>query len=164
MSEHQTHTKFLRQCLLYDDSSERRQLEARLIRVQCDLRCVQRAAWLMALLTMLAVAGFGYGAVLVEGFPYTTQQSIINIMCALGVGSLISLLTFACLGIVYRWKLDQQREKCRAHVTRLLESRLGKPVVAHCQDHRAGGENGGSVRVASEAGGSPGNIESAAQG
>jgi hypothetical protein len=118
----------------------------------------------MALLTMLAVTGLGYGAVLVEDFPYTTQQSIINIIGALGVGSLICLLAFAGLGIIYRWKLDQQREECRERVTRLLESRLGKPVVPHFQDHRAGGGNGGPVRVAGEAGGSPGKIESAAQG
>jgi hypothetical protein len=163
MSEHQIHTRFLWQCLLYDDSSERHQLEARIIRVQRDLCCVQRAAWLMALLTMLAVTCFGYGAVLVEDFPYTTQQSIINIIGALGVGSLISLLAFASLGIVYRWKLDQQREECRERVTRLLESRLGKPVVTNFQDHLAGGENGGHFRVASEAGGSPGKIESAIQ-
>jgi hypothetical protein len=167
MSEHEKHTEFLKQCIHYDESAGRQKLVAEIARIQCDMRCVQRAVWLMALLTALAVAALGYGADLVENFPYHAQQSIINLICGLGVGSLISFTAFVGLGMIYRWKLDQRREECRRMVTRLLESRLGKPVTVSARDtrnNRVGEGDGRIVRVVNEANGSPVNIESAAQG
>lgn len=130
MSEHQRETAFLRQCILYDDSAARHGLEERITRVQRDERCLRRAMWLMGLLAALAVAGLGYGVVFVENVLYNTSQLIITIICAVGVGSLFCLLVFVGLGIAYRNNLDQRREECRQLVTRLLESRLGKPVAA----------------------------------
>ena len=105
--------------------------------------------------------------ILVDNFPYNLPQFVINIICGLGMGSLISLLAFMGLGLVYRIKLDQRREECRQLVARLLESRLGKPVTTPLQnirDKRAGNGNGGAVRVANEGNGSLVNIESAAGG
>ncbi|MGA9453585.1 MAG: hypothetical protein WBW41_19835 [Verrucomicrobiia bacterium] len=134
MSEHEKHTEFLRQCILYDESARRQELVKGISQIQRDARCVRRAAWLMAMLTALAAACFGYGAVLVENFPDNTQHFIINIIFGLGLGSLISLLAFVGLGMVYRKKLDQQREECRQRVTRLLETRLGKPVTTPLRD------------------------------
>jgi hypothetical protein len=164
MSEHQRHTEFLRRCILYDESARRHELVEGIARIQCDARCVRRAAWLMAILTALTVAGFGYGTVLVDNFPYNAPQFIVNLIYALGLGSLISLLAFAGLGMVYRRQLDQRREECRQRVARLLESRLGRPVATPSGDNRAGGEDGGSVRVAGEVNGSLAKIESVAQG
>ncbi len=150
MSEHQKHTEFLRQCIRYDESARRHELVEGIARIQCDARCVRRAAWLMAIITALVVAGLGYGTILVENFPYSTPQFIINLICALGLGSLISLLAFAGLGMLYRWKLDQRREECRQMVAKLLESRLGKPVITPSGDNRAGEGEGRTVRVAGE--------------
>ncbi len=164
MSEHQKHTEFLRQCILYDESARRQELVEEIARIQCDARCVRRAAWLMAMLTVLAVTGLGYGTVLVDNFPYNMPQSIVNLICALGLGSLISLLAFAGLGMVYRKKLDRRREECRQLVARLLESRLGKPVTTPSGDNRAGGGDGRTVRVASEVNGFLAKIESVTQG
>ena len=130
MSDHQKHTEFLRQCIRYDESTEQQELMEEIIRIQRDARCVRRAVWLMAILAALAVAGLGYGTVLVDNFPYNVPQFVVNLVYALGLGSLISLLAFAGLGMVYRWKLDRRREECRQRVARLLESRLGKPVTA----------------------------------
>ena len=48
MSEHEKDLAFLRQCIFYDDTDERRKLEERIAQVKRDERCVQRAAWLMA--------------------------------------------------------------------------------------------------------------------
>jgi hypothetical protein len=129
MSEHQKHTEFLRHCLRYGESDEHQALDKRIIQIQRDGRCVQRAVWLMAILTALAVAGLGYPAILVENFPDDAPQSIINLICALGLASLICLLGFAGLGMVYRNKLNQRREESRQLVTKLLASRLGKPVA-----------------------------------
>ena len=86
MSEHQKHTEFLRHCLRYGESAEHQALEKKITQIQRDERCVQRAVWLMAILTALAVAGLGYPAILVENFPYTAPQFIVNLVCALGAG------------------------------------------------------------------------------
>ena len=167
MSDHEKHTEFLRQCILYDESARRQELHEGITQIQRDARCVRRATWLMAMLIALVVAGLGYEVILVDNFPYNLPQLIINLVCALGIGSLISLLAFMGLGMVYRTKLDQQREECRQLVARLLESRLGKPVTTSLRDlrdNRNGEGDGWTVRVANEVNGSPVKIESAAHG
>ena len=164
MSEHQKHTEFLRECIRYDESTRRHELVEEIARIQRDARCVGRAVWFMAILSALAVAALGYGTVLVDHFPYNAPQYIVNFVCALVLGSLISLVAFVGLGMVYRWKLDQRREECRQLVARLLESRLGKPVTASSGDNRAYGVDGMTVRVAGAANGSLAKIEPVAQG
>ncbi len=151
MSEHQKHTEFLRHCLRYGESAEHQALEEKIIQIQRDERCVHRAMWLMAILTALAVAGLGYPAILVESFPYNVPQLTLTLVCALGLASLICLLGFAGLGMIYRRKLDQRREESRQLVTKLLASRLGKPVATplrDLRDNRAGDGDGKTVRVA----------------
>jgi hypothetical protein len=151
MSEHEKHTEFLRHCLRYGESTEHQALEEKITQIQRDVRCVQRAAWLMAILTALTVAILGYPAILEENFPYNAPQFIVNLICALGLASPICLLVFMGLGMVYRRKLDQRREESRQLVTRLLASRLGKPVASPLrdrQDNCAGEGNDKTVRVA----------------
>jgi hypothetical protein len=126
MSEHQKHTEFLRQCILYEESDERQELEKEITQVQREARCVRRAVWLMAILVALVLACLGYGTLFVNNFPDDAPQFLVNLICALGLGSLISLLAFVGLGVVYRMKLNQRREECRQRVARLLKSRLGK--------------------------------------
>ena len=153
MSEHQKHTEFLRHCLRYGESAEHQTLEEKITQIQRDERCVQRAVWLMAVLTALAVAGLGYPVILVENFPYNVPQFILNLACALGLASMICLLVFLGLGMVYRRKLDQRREESRQLVTKLLASRLGKPVATPSRDrrdNRAGEGDGQTVRAANE--------------
>jgi hypothetical protein len=79
----------------------------------------------MAIVTALVVAGLGYGTILEDNFPYNMPQFMINLFFGLGLGSLVCLLVFMSLGMIYRMKLDHRREECRQIVTRLLESRLG---------------------------------------
>ncbi len=110
----------------------------------------------MAILTALALAGLGYGVILVDRFPYNLSQFTSNLVCSFLLGSLISILGFIGLEIVYRNKLNQQREEFRQLVTKLLESRLGKPVSAPLQDNRVGEDR--TVRVANEVSDSPGKI------
>ena len=164
-NEHQRETAFLRQCILYDESPERGVLESKISQLQRDEGCVRRAGWLMTWLTGLAVAGLGYSAVFLEDFPQRMSvfgtRLIVKSCCALGFGSLICLLVFAVLGMVYRKKLDRRREECRRLVTRLLESRLGKPVTAprqHVRDDRNGEGTGSTIRMVQKANGSPGEI------
>jgi hypothetical protein len=134
MSEYQRETEFLRQCILYDESAVRLELEAEVIHNLRNLRCVQRAAWLMAALTALAVVFLYYPAILLDNFPDSAPKFMVNLVCALGLGSFISLLVFVGLGMVYRKRLDLRREQCRQMVTRLLESRLGKTVTLPLRD------------------------------
>jgi hypothetical protein len=156
MSDHEKHTEFLKRCIHYDESARRQELMEEIIRIQRDAHCVRRAVWLMAILAALAVFGFGYGMILGQNFPYNAPQFIVNLICALGLGSLISLLTFAGLGMVYRRKLDQHREECRQRVAKLLESRLGKPVTTPLRDNRAAEEEGCRIRELVET--APGNL------
>jgi hypothetical protein len=164
MSDHQKHTEFLRECIRYDGSARRQELLNEIVRIQGDARCVWHAAWLMAMLAVLAVAALGYGTILVANFPYNAPQSVVDLIYAVGLGSLISLLVFAGLGMAYRSKLDRRREECRQIVTRLLESRLGSTVISPARDHRAGGGDGGTDRVVGDADDFLAKIEPAAQG
>jgi len=167
MSEHQTQTEFLKHCLRYDESVACQKLEQEIGQIQRDECCVWHAVWLMAILTALAAAGFVYPAILLKNFPYSAPHFIMNLIFALGVGSLISLLAFVGLGVVYRIRLDQRREKCRQLIARFLESRLGKPVTTplrNMRDHHVGEEDERTVRVANKTKDSPVKIESAAKG
>lgn len=129
MSEHQRETAFLRHCISYDESLERQKLDEGLTQIQRDERCIRRAVWLMAVLAALAMVGLGYAAVLIENFPQGLSQPVAKIISALGLASMVCLVVFVGLRMVYRMKLDQRREECRQLVTKLLESRLGKPVA-----------------------------------
>src|SRR5205814_4644371 len=75
--------------------------------------------------------GLCYCAIFLSDFPQNMMQFgtrfMVKAFFALGLGSLISLLAFLILAMVYRKELEQRREECRRLVAKLLESRLGKP-------------------------------------
>jgi hypothetical protein len=149
-------TEFLQQCMLYNESIGRQELEE-MTQIQRNARCVQRATWLMAVLTALVVAGLYYPGFLLENLLDTAPQFIVNIICALGVGSLVSLLAFAGLGMVYRKKLDKRRRQCFQMVARLLESPPGQSVtmpLRDAPDRSAGDRNDETGQDAAEAKGS----------
>jgi hypothetical protein len=167
MAEFQTETECLDQHRLHDESAGRQELEKEIAQIQRNARCVQRATGLMVVLTTLAVAGLGYPAILLENFPYNAPPFIMHLIYALGVGSLISLLAFAGLGMVYRKKLDRLEEACRRMITRLFESSLGQPgatLLHSMPDSSAGDRDDGTTQVAAAANGSPLNMDSTAAG
>lgn len=130
-SEHERETAFLRRCIRYDASAGGRLLDERIAQVQRDESCLRRASRLVALVGLLALAGLGYAAVLLDDFPSRlsvfTTGLFVKILFTLTIGSLISLLAFTGLGLVYRRELNLRREECRGLVTKLLESHLGEP-------------------------------------
>ncbi|HZQ47524.1 MAG TPA: hypothetical protein VFC07_10960 [Verrucomicrobiae bacterium] len=126
MSEYQRHTDFLRRCVLYDKSARHLELIEGITRIQCNAHCVRRAVWLIMMLTALTLVALGYAAIMTGNFPDGMPQSIINIICGLGIGWLISLSAFMMLLLHYRLQLNERREECRELVVRLLESHLGK--------------------------------------
>jgi hypothetical protein len=130
MSEHQKDTAFLTQVISYDDTDERRNLAEHIARLQRDERCVRSAVWLMLLVTALALAGIGYGAVF-RLHPMNLEQfmtqSGIKILSALALGSLICVVTFLGLGVSYRNELAKRRDECRRLAAKFLERRFGIP-------------------------------------
>ena len=160
MSEHQRETAFLRHCISYDESPERSKLDERVIQLQRNERCMRRAVWSMAVSAALAMAGLGYSSVFLDEFPHRMSQFVSHFAVkgffALGVGSLVSLLAFAGLWAAFRRELDQRREECRQLITKLIVSRLSKPVGKPLRDVRYNGDgagNGRAVRVLHQANG-----------
>ncbi len=131
-SEHERETAFLRRCIRYDLSATGSQLDERICQVQRDERCLRRAAWLMAVVAMLAIAGLGYGAVLLDDFPLHmsafTSDYVIKGFCAMGIGSLLCLVVFSCVALIYRRELNHRREECRRRVTKFMDTLVGEPA------------------------------------
>jgi len=138
MSEHQKETAFLRRLISFDHSDERHKLDEGIIQAQRDGQCVRRAAALMALFTALGAVGVGYGAVLQENFPYGKSRFVLDLLCGLGLASLICLLSFGALMLAYRRKLNSLREEGRRLVITNLEARLGQPLVMVSETTRLG--------------------------
>ena len=149
MSDQPRETAFLKPSIGFDDFDERGKLEERIAQVQRDERCVQRAAFLMALLAALCAAGLGYGVVLQKDFPRGESQFVINLICEIGLASLICLVAFAGLLMSYQKKLIRLQEECRRLVTKLLEFHLGKPPVTPSRDSHSGASRQRAVEVTS---------------
>ena len=158
-SEHQRETAFLRHCIRYDESPGRRALDDRITQIQRDERCVRRAMWLMALLAALALAGLCYAAIFLDDYPQRTSQFvtrfIVQVFGAVGLASTICVVAFLGLRMIYRLRLDRRREECRQLVTKLLESRLGKPITTPWRESPMGDGNRETVQVAAGRNGSP---------
>ncbi len=167
-NEHQKETAFLRHCIRYDESPGRRALDDRITQIQRNERSVRRAMWLMALLAALAVAGLGYALIFLDDYPQRTSQFVtrfvVQVFGALGLASMICVVAFVGLRMIYRTKLDRRREECRQLVTRLLESRLGKPVTTPWRESPVGDGNRESVPVAAGGNGSPDKMEPTTRG
>jgi hypothetical protein len=114
--------------MLYDSTDERHKLEEQVAGAERTERCFRRAVFLMAVVAGVAVAGIGYSAILLQDFPLNKAHLILRIFCALGLASLVSLLTFVAFWRVARGTLNEQRDRCRRLVTRIVESRLGRPA------------------------------------
>jgi hypothetical protein len=124
-NDHQKHTEFLKECLRYDENTRCQELAQEMTRIQRDECCVQRATWLMAVLTTLALALLVYPAILLGDFPYSVPRFMMHVVSILGLASFISLLTFLVLGVLHRQKLNRLREESRRRVAKLLETRMG---------------------------------------
>src|SRR6185503_6114310 len=129
LSGHKREMSFLRHLMHYDDTGERQELEGKIIQAQSKEGSARRAVWLMAVLVAMAVVGLGYSAILLEDFPQNKTQLLMRIFYALGLASLVSLLAFAGFWLVCLGELNEQRERCRRFVTRIVESRFGKPAA-----------------------------------
>ena len=127
MSEHEKDIAFLRRCIIHDDSAERHKLEESITHLQSKERSLRRAIWAMTLFIGLALAGLCYSLVFMPDLPQTTSQFMTQFIskafCVLGLGSVMCLIVFLCLGMVYRKQLDQRCDECRRLAVKVLEAR-----------------------------------------
>ena len=165
MNHRERQTEFLRQCLLYDERSERHQLEEKLRQIQQNERCVRRAVWLMVLLAALAFAGLAYSAIFLEDFPGNIDgfmdQFITRLLSGLGLGAVICIPVFVGLEFLYRKQLDQWHEECRRLASELLETRLGKPGALQ---EKAGAKQSGAARTRARKETAPGDFYTVSPG
>lgn len=124
MSEHQKQSNFLKTLLTYDDSEEHRRLRARIDGAEKDERCIRYAGRLVGLVTLLSVAGLGYSAVLLPEFFSNSRNLLVQIFCALGLGSLLCLVGFFGLWCYYRAIVNKLHDECRQLVSALMRSRF----------------------------------------
>jgi hypothetical protein len=105
MSEHRRDTEFLRSLIAFEETEQRRKLEARITQVLNDEQCVRHKAWLMALFTALGGVAFAYGVLLQENLPPGKSWFVIKLIGELDLAALISLVAFVSLLVRYRLKL-----------------------------------------------------------
>jgi hypothetical protein len=138
-TKQQKESAYLRRCLQDEASAAARDLAGQIAQLQCKENCLSRARRLVAVLMALALAGLGYAAVLQDSFSdhaiVFTNQFAVNTISALCLGFLISLLGFACLGLVYRRQLSRLLEEGRQLINRLPESRTGEPHLPNPIGH-----------------------------
>lgn len=124
MSEHQKQSNFLQTLLTYDDSEEHRRLQARIEGAERDERCIGCAGRLVGLVTLLAVAGLGYSAVLLPEFFSNSRNFLVQFFCALGLGSVLCLFVFFGLWCWYRAIVNRLHDECRRLISSLMRSRF----------------------------------------
>ena len=127
--EHQREMTFLRTLMLYDTTDERHIREENIERAERSERCVRRAMYLMAVLAAMSVAGLVYSVILLEELPPNQSQLILRVFCVIGLAAVVSFLTFVAFWRIAHGNLNDQRDECRRLVSKIVESRLGKPSI-----------------------------------
>ena len=159
MSEQHEVTTFWRCAILDDESNERCQPEKSIAQVQRHKGFLQRFASVMALFTMLAIAGVAYGTLLQENFPYNGSELVFTVVAVLGLASLICLAAFAGLLVGYPKKLKGLLDASQL-VKRRQDSHLGKPDVTTLPGSYRGSDDHESFQGAAEVSGYHGSLDS----
>jgi hypothetical protein len=121
MSDYNEETTFLRRILFHDTSSESKRVEESIARMHRDCACVRKAAEFSAVIVVVAL-------VLTQAeFFQSTPNVRLWALCVVGLASLICLVAFLCVLVVYRMKLNLLRNECRNLVRNLVETRLTPP-------------------------------------
>jgi hypothetical protein len=138
MSERERETAFLRWIIRHDRTAESHAVEEEIDRLQGQVRVLRRAmVWILGL---AALAGIGllYAVILSSDYPDNmwrfSRQFSVRIPCALELASLVCLLCFMGLGVVYQQQLDVQRQKARRLAERLLTPQAGAGARAPSSD------------------------------
>jgi len=126
MSDCNEETTFLRRIPFYDASSESKRVEESIARAHRDCVCVRKAAEFAAVIVVVA-------SVLTQAEFFQSKPNVrLWALCVVGLAALICLLTFLCVLVAYRVKLNRLRDECRNLVRNLVETRLTptEPMLA----------------------------------
>ena len=104
-------------------------------------------------------AVLAYGAVLLGNFPYNQARVVIKAVCAVGLASLICLVSFLGLLMIYRERMNRLREECRRLVIKLLEARPGRPHITSLRHSDLGAGYDGVAQSGAEINGTPDGFE-----
>jgi hypothetical protein len=122
MSERQKQSDFLKVLIRTEDSDECRDLQDRIKRAEQDERCIRRMLFLVVIVELLSLAGLGYSAVFHPNFFANTTPFLVRLFSALGLGSLVCIVSFVGYWLWHRGMLNNLNEECRRAVLATLES------------------------------------------
>src|SRR4051812_609658 len=118
LTDYNKETAFLTEILFYDQSCESKHMDERIARVHREHACVRNAA--------CTAAAFALLTLIVSRTDFVQSGSKLPLwaLSIVGLASIICLVTFLCILIVYRVRLAKLRDECRGLVKKLLEARL----------------------------------------
>ncbi len=123
MSERQKQCDFMKALMLYEDTEERRRLEAKISKAERDEKCVWRVLFLVLVLELISFAGLGYSAVFMPEFFQNTKPLLVKLFCTLGLSAAICLLVFGGYWLWHREVLNGLHEECRRVIRAALDDR-----------------------------------------
>lgn len=125
LHEHQQHTENAArvECIRCDPSGEIHKHYENIDLLEKDDRCLRRAAGIMAALAAFALVGAGHSVVLLDDISTAQMRTILLLFAVLGLGSVISLLTFTSLWIIRRYQLAECRDRGRRLTMKLFAAR-----------------------------------------
>jgi hypothetical protein len=121
MSDYNEETTFLRRILLYDPSSKSKRVDELIDRVHGDHACVRQATELSAVIILLVL-------VLSRTEFFQSEPKVrLWALSVIAIAAVICLVTFLCVLVVYRVRLNRLRNECRSLIRNLVETRLTLP-------------------------------------
>lgn len=121
MSDYNEETTFLRTILLYDASSKSKRVDELIVRMHRDHACVRKATQFAAVIVLMAL-------VLSQAEFFQSEPKVrLWALSVIGIAAAICLVTFLCVLVVYRVKLNRLRNECRSLIRNLVETRITPP-------------------------------------
>ncbi len=141
--ERNTERAFLKLLIAHDTSKESRQLQHSLAQTERDERCIRRAVFLVVILFILSLVGVSYCAILLPEVLWKSNYHVLQSLCYLGLGSLISLVVFLGYLLWNRAVVSRLHGECRLRVLAVAKSQFkggAAPTLAiDCLGASAGG-------------------------
>jgi hypothetical protein len=146
---------FLKAMMAYDDAEARHELHERMVKAESELRCVRRALGLVMVVSMLALAGYGYCAVLVPNFFHNSSHVATRLFAVLGLGSVLAMVVFAGLWLYHRGLLRQVQREAQSRIASHMRAKFTlfpappAPPTAVIVQHPANALSGNGTGTAS---------------
>ena len=142
--ERNTEHAFLRLLIAHDTSKESQQLQHNLAQTKRDEKCICRAVFVMVILSILSLAGVSYGAILLPEVLWKSNYHVLQSLCYLGLGSLISLVVFLGYLLGNRAVVSRLHGECRLRVLAVAKSQFKGGTIPTRAVGLSGASPGGS--------------------